>query len=323
MNYSSPGLGTTPQLSCELLRVRAGIAMQHIPYNSGPQAIQALLTNLVQLFCSAMPLVQPHIDAGKLKPLAVTSATRWRGLPDVPTMQEAGFDDFVTDTMVMLAGPARLPTEITAKVSHVMQAILTQPAVRQVLATGRVRYRREAARRSCRPHRQGGPDVAEHRDGHRPQARVDAHGDSRQDDEREREALPMFYEPAKNNHGLRFAPFKSCIVPRPIAWVSTVNAKGVINLSPFSQNNILGWDPPYVMFSAFTRFDGRRKDSVSNAEETGEFVFNMATYALRDAVVLTSAIEEAWRRRDGASRADARTIATGKAPARRRVPDKP
>ena len=90
----------------------------------------------------------------------------------------------------------------------------------------------------------------------------------------------MFYEPAKNNHGLRFAPFKSCIVPRPIAWVSTVNAKGVINLSPFSQNNILGWDPPYVMFSAFTRFDGRRKDSVANAEETGEFVFNMATYAL-------------------------------------------
>jgi flavin reductase (DIM6/NTAB) family NADH-FMN oxidoreductase RutF len=103
----------------------------------------------------------------------------------------------------------------------------------------------------------------------------------------------MFYEPAKNNHGLRFAPFKSCIVPRPIAWVSTVNTQGVINLSPFSQNNILGWDPPYVMFSAFTRLDGRRKDSVANAEETGEFVFNMATYELRDAVVLTSAIEEA------------------------------
>jgi flavin reductase (DIM6/NTAB) family NADH-FMN oxidoreductase RutF len=103
----------------------------------------------------------------------------------------------------------------------------------------------------------------------------------------------MFYEPQKNNHGLRFAPFKSCVVPRPIAWISTVSAKGVVNLSPFSQSNILGWAPPYVMFSAFTRLDGRRKDSVANAEETGEFVFNMATYALRDAVVLTSAIEEA------------------------------
>ena len=73
----------------------------------------------------------------------------------------------------------------------------------------------------------------------------------------------------------------------------TVNVDGVINLAPFSQSNILGWDPPYVMFSAFTRFDGRRKDSVANAEETGEFVFNMATFALREAVVLTSAIEEA------------------------------
>jgi flavin reductase (DIM6/NTAB) family NADH-FMN oxidoreductase RutF len=102
----------------------------------------------------------------------------------------------------------------------------------------------------------------------------------------------MFYEPTKNDHGLRFAPFKSCVVPRPIAWVSTISAKGVVNLSPFSQSNILGWDPPYVMFSAFTRFDGRRKDSVTNAEETGEFVFNMATYALREAVVLTSSIEE-------------------------------
>src|SRR5690606_36552721 len=102
----------------------------------------------------------------------------------------------------------------------------------------------------------------------------------------------MFYEPAKNDHGLRFNPFKSCVVPRPIAWVSTVSRSGIANLSPFSQSNILGWDPPYVMFAAFNRADGTRKDSVANAEETGEFVFNMATHALRDAVVLTSMIEE-------------------------------
>jgi flavin reductase (DIM6/NTAB) family NADH-FMN oxidoreductase RutF len=103
----------------------------------------------------------------------------------------------------------------------------------------------------------------------------------------------MFYVPDKNDHGLPFNPLKSCIVPRPIAWISTISLSGVVNLAPFSQSNILGWDPPYVMFSAFTRFDGRRKDSVSNAEETGEFVYNMATYELRDAVVHTSMIEEA------------------------------
>lgn len=136
VHYSSPGLGTTPQLSSELLRVRANIQMEHVPYNSGPQAVQALLTNLVQLFCSAIPLVRPHIEAGKLKPLAVTSATRWRGLRDVPTMQETGFDDFVLDTMVMLTGPARLPTQITAKLSDVMQAILARPEIRQTLERG-------------------------------------------------------------------------------------------------------------------------------------------------------------------------------------------
>lgn len=136
VNYSSPGLGTTPQLCCELLRVRAGIPMEHVPYNSGPQAVQALLTNLVQLFCSAVPLVRPHIESGKLKPIAVTSATRWRGLPDVPTMQEGGFDDFVLDTMVMLTGPARLPTEITTKVSDVLQTILKRPEIRQSLERG-------------------------------------------------------------------------------------------------------------------------------------------------------------------------------------------
>ena len=80
--------------------------------------------------------MQPHIDAGRLKPLAVTSATRWRGLPNVPTMQEAGFNDFVTDTMVMLAGPAQLPQEITAKLSEATQTILAQPAIRQALERG-------------------------------------------------------------------------------------------------------------------------------------------------------------------------------------------
>ena len=102
----------------------------------------------------------------------------------------------------------------------------------------------------------------------------------------------MFYEPDKNDHGLPFAPFKSCVVPRPIAWISTVSRSGIVNLAPFSQCNILGWDPPYIMFSANNHFDGRRKDSVVNAEETGEFVFNVATYDLREAVALTSSIME-------------------------------
>lgn len=101
----------------------------------------------------------------------------------------------------------------------------------------------------------------------------------------------MFYEPDKKNHGLRYTPYKSCIVPRPIGWISTLSRDGRVNLAPYSQFNILGHDPGYVMFSAGGQHpDGHRKDSVTNAEETGEFVYNMATYDLREAVNLTAQI---------------------------------
>jgi len=99
----------------------------------------------------------------------------------------------------------------------------------------------------------------------------------------------MFYEPDKDDHGLPFNPYKSIVVPRPIGWISTVSHDGVVNLAPFSQFNNLAYDPPYVMFSANSFPDsGRRKDSVKNATDTGEFVVNMATYELREAVNITS-----------------------------------
>ena len=99
----------------------------------------------------------------------------------------------------------------------------------------------------------------------------------------------MFYDTAKNDHGLPFNPFKSCVIPRPIGWVSTVSHDGVVNLAPFSMFNQLGYDPPIVMFSGSCRpGTGHHKDSVTNAEETGEFVVNMATWDLRDQVAATS-----------------------------------
>ncbi len=101
----------------------------------------------------------------------------------------------------------------------------------------------------------------------------------------------MFYEPDKGNHGLPRSPFKSCVVPRPIGWITTLADDGRVNLAPFSQSNLLGFDPGYVMFSASAHPpDWHRKDSVGFAERRGEFVYNMATYALRDKVTLTSRI---------------------------------
>jgi len=92
----------------------------------------------------------------------------------------------------------------------------------------------------------------------------------------------MFYDTKSNNHGLKYNPYKSIVTPRPIGWISTLSRGGVANLAPYSQFNNLGYDPPYVMFSAGSNpGDGRRKDSVLNATESGEFVCNMATYDLR------------------------------------------
>lgn len=98
----------------------------------------------------------------------------------------------------------------------------------------------------------------------------------------------MHFDPEKNDHGLAHSPFKSCVVPRPIGWISTVSRDGVHNLAPYSQFQNLTFDPPYVMFAANQRTDGSRKHSTLNAEETGEFVYNMATYALREAVNLSA-----------------------------------
>ncbi|MEO0328669.1 MAG: flavin reductase family protein [Pseudomonadota bacterium] len=94
----------------------------------------------------------------------------------------------------------------------------------------------------------------------------------------------MHYAPAIEECPLPFSPFKSCTVPRPIGWLSTRSKNGIDNLAPYSQWQNLTFDPHLVMFAANQYPDGRRKDTVINAEETGWFVWNMATWDLRDAV---------------------------------------
>jgi flavin reductase (DIM6/NTAB) family NADH-FMN oxidoreductase RutF len=92
----------------------------------------------------------------------------------------------------------------------------------------------------------------------------------------------MFYETAKNEHGLPRDPFKAIVVPRPIGWITSVSRKGKVNLAPYSFFNAVSEDPPMVMFSS-----GGRKDSIAFIEETGEFVCNFASFALREAMSKT------------------------------------
>ena len=83
--------------------------------------------------------------------------------------------------------------------------------------------------------------------------------------------------------GLRHNPVTSLVIPRPIGWVSTLNAAGVANLAPFSFFNMVSQAPPMVMFCANgSHADGAEKDSLRNARETGEFVVNLATWDLRE-----------------------------------------
>ncbi|NDW35207.1 flavin reductase family protein [Salipiger sp. PrR007] len=98
----------------------------------------------------------------------------------------------------------------------------------------------------------------------------------------------MKYSPSSERCPLPFSPFKSCTVPRPIGWLSSRSAAGVENIAPYSQWQNLTFDPPMVMFAANRYPDGRRKDTVVNTEETGWFVWNMATYALREAVNISA-----------------------------------
>lgn len=98
----------------------------------------------------------------------------------------------------------------------------------------------------------------------------------------------MHYDPNADPCPLPFSPFKSCTVPRPIGWLSTISRDGVHNLAPYSQWQNLTFDPPMVMFAANQLSSGRRKDTVVNAEETGWFVWNMATYDLREAVNISA-----------------------------------
>ena len=95
----------------------------------------------------------------------------------------------------------------------------------------------------------------------------------------------MFYETAANRHGLRHDPFKALVAPRPIGWISSLNRQGQVNLAPYSYFNAVSNDPHVVVFGS-----QGRKDSQRNIEETGEFVCNLATWDLREAMNQTSAM---------------------------------
>jgi tripartite-type tricarboxylate transporter receptor subunit TctC len=133
-NISTPPIGTTPQLQAEVLKLREGLPkMATVVFKGGGDAIKALLTGEVQISSGTLAPAFPHIKAGTIKALAQTGATRWVGLPDVPTMAEAGYKDFVFETYCAMVAPAKVPPEIVAKLEKVCLDILAKPEMKKKL----------------------------------------------------------------------------------------------------------------------------------------------------------------------------------------------
>jgi tripartite-type tricarboxylate transporter receptor subunit TctC len=111
-NCATPPIGTTPQIQLEVLKIREQLPkLADIVFKGGGDAITAILSGTAQLSSGSLPPAAPHIKAGTLRCLAVTGDTRWPDLPDVPTMQEAGYKDFVFATDTVLLAPAKTPPE--------------------------------------------------------------------------------------------------------------------------------------------------------------------------------------------------------------------
>jgi len=133
-NVSTPPVGTTPQLEAEVLKSREGLSkMATIVFAGGGEALKALLGDTVQLSSGTLAPAHPYIKAGTLSGLAVTGATRWQDLPDIPTMVEAGYKDFVFETYTAILAPAKTPPEIVAQLEKTSLEILRRPEMRERL----------------------------------------------------------------------------------------------------------------------------------------------------------------------------------------------
>jgi tripartite-type tricarboxylate transporter receptor subunit TctC len=134
INFSSGGIGVLPHLTGELFKARAGIDIVHVPYKGGGPSISDLLAGNVQMTFEATSVLLPLIQSGALRPLAVTTPKRIPQLPDLPTMIESGFPDFVTVAWTGLLAPAHTPQPIIAKLNAAINAGLKTPELQSALA---------------------------------------------------------------------------------------------------------------------------------------------------------------------------------------------
>jgi tripartite-type tricarboxylate transporter receptor subunit TctC len=133
-SFASPGIGTTPDLSGHLFRLALGLDLVGVPFNGAGPAITSTIGNQTPIAFTALPPTTPHVKAGSLRALAVTSKSRSSALPDVPTLAEAGVPDQEADTLQGVLVPAGTPKEIIDKLHGEIVKIVALPDVKERLA---------------------------------------------------------------------------------------------------------------------------------------------------------------------------------------------
>jgi tripartite-type tricarboxylate transporter receptor subunit TctC len=130
ITYATPGVGSISQLAVEIMKLRAGLDMVHVPYQGAAPAAQAALAGNVDFASVAVAGMMGMVHGGQLKPIVQTGAGPWPELPGVPTMAEAGIADAVVDTTQMLLAPAGTPQPVIDRLAKEVLAIMRKPEVR-------------------------------------------------------------------------------------------------------------------------------------------------------------------------------------------------
>ena len=135
LQFGSVGIGSPSHLAGELLNLRAGIHLTHIPYKGGGPGVTDVLGGQIPMLWVSIPAAAQFVKAGKLKALAVSTLKRSAAFPDVPTMQESGVADFEIDSWFAMFVPAKTPRAVIDKLNKALNAVVAEPEVKAQFLT--------------------------------------------------------------------------------------------------------------------------------------------------------------------------------------------
>ncbi|MEW6453305.1 MAG: tripartite tricarboxylate transporter substrate binding protein [Pseudomonadota bacterium] len=133
VSFASMGSGTTGHLCGEMFKKMAGVDIVHVPYKGSAPALNDLLGGQVQMMFDNLPTALPHIQGGKLRALAVTGSDRRPQVPDVPTIRESGYPEFIAEAWFGFVAPAKVPAPVRERLANSMIKALQQPKIKEQL----------------------------------------------------------------------------------------------------------------------------------------------------------------------------------------------